>query len=79
LMNLVGGGIGCTLLPGRIRAVLPAQVRLIPLATDYRLEQPISLNFLRSRERDPNLLSLLAACRQYTAEVDRPPRSAHPG
>jgi LysR family malonate utilization transcriptional regulator len=79
LMNLVGGGIGCTLLPGRIRAVLPAQVRLIPLAMDYRLEQPISLNFLRSRERDPNLLSLLAACRQYTAEVDRPPRSMHPG
>lgn len=79
LMNLVGGGIGCTLLPGRIRAVLPTQVRLIPLAAGYHLEQPISLNFLRSRERDPNLLSLLAACRQYTAAADRQARGAHSG
>ena len=69
LMNLVGGGIGCTLLPGRIRGVLPPQVHLIPLAPRFRLEQPISLNFLLSRERDPNLLSLLAACRQFTAEA----------
>ena len=30
LMNLVGGGIGCTLLPGRVRGVLPRNVVLVP-------------------------------------------------
>ncbi len=63
LMNLVGGGIGCTLLPGRIRAVLPPSVRLIPLEDRYAVRQTIALCFLRSRERDPNLLALLAASR----------------
>jgi LysR family transcriptional regulator, malonate utilization transcriptional regulator len=68
LMNLVGGGIGCTLLPGRVRAVLPGNVKLIPLRTKVPVRQKIGLCFLRSRERDPNLLALLAACRVYTAE-----------
>jgi LysR family malonate utilization transcriptional regulator len=71
LMNLVGGGIGCTLLPGRIRGVLPREVRLLPLQARYRMLQKISLCFLRTRERDPNLLSLLAACRQFAAEAER--------
>lgn len=63
LMNLVGGGIGCTLLPGRIRGVLPPSVRLIPLQERYAVRQTIALCFLRTRERDPNLLALLAASR----------------
>ncbi len=63
LMNLVGGGIGCTLLPGRVRAVLPPSVRLIPLQDRYAVRQTIALCFLRARERDPNLLALLAASR----------------
>lgn len=63
LMNLVDGDVGCTLLPGRIRNVLPANVRLVPLQERYRVHQTIALNFLRSRERDPNLLALLAVCR----------------
>ena len=63
LMNLVGGGIGCTLLPGRVRAVLPPSVRLIPLQERYAVRQTIALCFLRARERDPNLLALLAASR----------------
>jgi LysR family malonate utilization transcriptional regulator len=71
LMNLVGGGIGCTLLPGRVRGVLPREVRLIPLQPRYRMQQAIVLSFLRTRERDPNLLSLLAACRQFSAEAER--------
>lgn len=77
LMNLVGGGIGCTLLPGRIRGVLPPSVRLIPLVARYHLEQPVSLSFLRSRERDPNLLSLLAACRQYSADAQKKSRETN--
>ncbi len=63
LMNLVDGGVGCTLLPGRVRNVLPANVRLVPLQSRYRVRQTIALNFLRSRERDPNLLALLAVVR----------------
>jgi LysR family malonate utilization transcriptional regulator len=70
LMNLVGGGIGCTLLPGRIRSVLPRDVCLVPLQPRYQMRQKISVVFLRTRERDPNLLSLLAACRSHSAELE---------
>ena len=69
LMNLVSGGIGCTLLPGRIRQVLPGEVRLIPLQPRYRMPQTIVAAFLRTRERDPNLLALLAECRSAKAEL----------
>jgi LysR family malonate utilization transcriptional regulator len=69
LMNLVGGGIGCTLLPGRIRSVLPRNVCLVPLQPRYQMRQKISVVFLRTRERDPNLLSLLAACRSHAEEL----------
>jgi LysR family transcriptional regulator, malonate utilization transcriptional regulator len=75
LMNLVGGGIGCTLLPGRIRPVLPREVVLIPLQPRFLMRQKISLVFLRARERDPNLLALLAACRGYAAQLATTPRS----
>jgi len=68
-MNLVSGGIGCTLLPGRVRTVLPANVRLIPLQAKYLIRQKIAVCFLRTRERDPNLLALLAASRAHTANL----------
>lgn len=71
LMNLVGGGIGCTLLPGRIRPVLPREVQLIPLQPPFRMRQKICVAFLRTRERDPNLLSLLAACRGYASGLEK--------
>jgi LysR family malonate utilization transcriptional regulator len=70
LMNLVGGGIGCTLLPGRIRSVLPREVELVPLHPRFALKQRIGMFFLRTRERDPNLLSLLAACRAFSSPAD---------
>ncbi len=69
LMNLVSGGVGFTLLPGRIRGALPHNVRLIPLQTRYLVRQTIAVNFLRTRERDPNLLALLAVCRTSKAEL----------
>lgn len=69
LMNLVGGGIGCTLLPGRVRGVLPPTVRLIPLTQGSRMRQKIGACFLRARERDPNLLALLAVCRGTTVRT----------
>lgn len=63
LMNLVSGGIGCTLLPGRVRDVIPNKVQLIPLQPKFLMRQHIALNFLRTRERDPNLLALASVCR----------------
>jgi LysR family malonate utilization transcriptional regulator len=63
LMNLVAGGVGYTLLPGRVREVLGERVQLVPLAKPYRLQQTIALAFLRVRERDPNILALSAVCR----------------
>lgn len=63
LMNLVSGGIGCTLLPGRVRDFFAHKVELIPLQPKYRMRQTIGISFLRARERDPNLLALLAICR----------------
>jgi LysR family malonate utilization transcriptional regulator len=62
LINLVGGGMGYSLLPGRV-ADFSSRVDLIPLDARYRSHQIITLLFPRSRERDPNLLALAAECR----------------
>lgn len=70
LMSLVSGGVGCTLLPGRMRHVLPHGVRLLPLQDRFRMRQSIVLQFQQIRERDPNLLALLAACRMNKSEFD---------
>ncbi|MBO9651309.1 MAG: LysR family transcriptional regulator [Variovorax sp.] len=69
LMNLVSGGVGYTLLPGRVRGALPTNVRLVPLQPRYLVRQTIAVNFLRTRERDPNLLALLALCRSSKSEL----------
>ena len=69
LMNLVSGGVGYTLLPGRVRGVMPQNVQLIPLQARYLMRQTIALNFLRTRERDPNLLALLSVCRLATGRT----------
>ncbi|CAM2152687.1 Malonate utilization transcriptional regulator [Pararobbsia alpina] len=63
LMNLVSGGVGCTLLPGRVRGAFGDKVQFIDLVSDYAMRQTIGLTFRRARERDPNLLALLAVCR----------------
>ncbi len=69
LMNLVSGGIGCTLLPGRVGDVFRDKVQLIPLAAPYRMQQTIGLHFIQTRERDPNLLALAAVCRLVTRKA----------
>ncbi|WP_022976665.1 LysR family transcriptional regulator [Nevskia ramosa] len=69
LMNLVSGGIGCTLLPGRVRGMLPQKVQLIPVQPKYLMRHTLGLSFLGTRERDPNLLALLAVCRMAKAEL----------
>jgi LysR family transcriptional regulator, malonate utilization transcriptional regulator len=63
LMNLVSGGVGFTLLPGRVRDVFKDKVQLIALQPQYLMRQTIGLNFMRTRERDPNLLALASVCR----------------
>ncbi|MBW0447666.1 LysR family transcriptional regulator [Paraburkholderia phenoliruptrix] len=66
LMNLVSGGVGYTLLPGRVRGVFGEKVQFIPLKPQYLMRQTIGVSFLRARERDPNLLALMAVCRLRT-------------
>ena len=62
LINLVSGGVGYSLLPGRVTAFSP-RIQLIPLSTRYAARQVIALLLPRRRERDPNLLALAAECR----------------
>lgn len=64
LINLVSGGIGYSLLPGRIGEFSP-RIELIPLSEKYAMRQSITLLILSNRERDPNLLALAAECRLY--------------
>jgi DNA-binding transcriptional LysR family regulator len=63
LMNLVSAGMGYTLLPGRVRDVSGNKLQLIPLKPEYLMRQTIGVSFLRVRERDPDLLALVAVCR----------------
>lgn len=62
LINLVSGGIGYSLLPGRIGPFSP-RIQLIPLEERYVSRQLITVLLPRNRERDPNLLALAAECR----------------
>ncbi|MNG93467.1 LysR substrate binding domain protein [compost metagenome] len=68
LLSMVSSGVGFALLPGRIAAVYENRVRLIALKPQYRLQQHIGVVFLKAREREPNLLALLAECRMYSLE-----------
>ena len=63
LMNMVQAGVGCSLVPHRIGKVFENSVRLIELAERYRKHQTIALVFPKNRERDPDILSLLAEAR----------------
>ncbi len=66
LLSMVSSGVGYALLPGRIAAVYENRVKLISLQARYRLQQHIGVVFLKAKERDPNLLALLAECRMYS-------------
>ncbi len=66
LLSMVSSGVGYALLPGRVAAVYENRVRLVPLQARYHLQQHIGVVFLKAKERDPNLLALLAECRMYT-------------
>ena len=64
LINLVGQGLGCSLLPGRMRGFNPA-VTLVPLAPYYRSVQTIALQLPEARESDWSLRALVAECRMF--------------
>ena len=68
LANLVGGGVGYSLLPGRMRAVFQHKLQLIPLQAPYRARQRIGLSFLKARERDGDLLALVEVCRAVVGD-----------
>jgi LysR family malonate utilization transcriptional regulator len=63
LTSLVSGGVGYTLLPGRVRGLLKDRVHFIPLDARFQMKQKIGLTFLTIRERDPTLLKVCVACR----------------
>jgi LysR family malonate utilization transcriptional regulator len=71
LTSLVSGGVGYTLLPGRIRGLLKDKVHFIPLDSRFRMKQKIGLSFLSIRERDPTLLKLGVACRAIARAANR--------
>jgi LysR family malonate utilization transcriptional regulator len=65
LINLVSGGIGFSLLPGRV-AEYSSRIRLIALDAKYASHQSVALLMAKNRERDPNLLAVAAECRMYS-------------
>ena len=69
LISMVNSGVGFALLPGRISSIYESSVKLIRLKREYQIKQEIGLVFLKSKERDPNLLALIAECRMFTRNV----------
>lgn len=65
LINLVQAGVGFSLLPGRMRTAYLNTVKMIPFEKSHPVTQTIGLVFAKSRERDPNILALLATSRMY--------------
>ncbi len=68
LINLVSGGMGYSLLPGRV-AEYNSRIELIPLAAPYTSHQTITLLVPTARERDPNLLALAAESRMFSKKA----------
>ncbi|MGB8518411.1 MAG: LysR substrate-binding domain-containing protein, partial [Gallionella sp.] len=64
LINLVSGGIGFSLLPGRI-ASFSSSIKLVKLEKQYAPAQRITLVYAKHREQDTNILALAAECRMY--------------
>ncbi|QBJ80441.1 LysR family transcriptional regulator [Aquitalea sp. USM4] len=69
LMNLVAAGVGLSLLPGRVSSLFAGRIRFTPLAQEWRSTQRIGLLLQECRERDPNLLALLAEARMLGQQM----------
>lgn len=70
LMNLVQAGVGCSLVPKRVKKVFENSVRLFPLAEKYQTSQTVALVFPKTRERDPDMLALVAEARMIVRQVE---------
>lgn len=70
LMNLVQAGIGCSLVPKRVKKVFENSVRLLPLAEKYQTSQTVALVFPKTRERDPDMLALVAEARMIARQAE---------
>lgn len=68
LISMVSTGVGLALLPGRISTIHESSVKLIPLKGAKQIKQEIGLVFLKSKERDPNLLASIAECRMFAKQ-----------
>ena len=68
LISMVSTGVGLALLPGRISTIHESSVKLIPLKGAKQIKHEIGLVFLKSKERDPNLLALIAECRMFAKQ-----------
>ena len=66
LISMVSSGVGFALLPGRISTIYESSVKLVKLEPEYQIKQQIGLVFLKSKERDPNLLAFIAECRMFS-------------
>ncbi|HGN1706905.1 TPA: LysR family transcriptional regulator [Providencia rettgeri] len=71
MLSLVQAGVGFTLMPGRMKSMYQNSVQLLKLAEPYQMQQAISIAFPRNRERDPNLLALVAEVRMYTRNLHK--------
>lgn len=81
LMNMVQAGVGYSLVPGRIGKVFANSVKLISLAEKYRKSQTVALVFPKNRERDPDMLALIAEARMIARTTQSPatcPRYINP-
>lgn len=70
LMNLVQAGVGCSLVPKRVMKVFENSVRWYPLSEKYKASQTVALVFLKTRERDPDMLALVAEARMITRKAE---------
>ncbi|OTG94855.1 LysR family transcriptional regulator [Acinetobacter sp. ANC 3832] len=69
LISMVSSGVGFALLPGRISTIYENSVKLVRLEPQYQIKQEIGLVFLKSKERDPNLLAFIAECRMFSRNI----------
>ncbi|WP_255497383.1 LysR family transcriptional regulator [Aquitalea sp. LB_tupeE] len=78
LMNLVAAGVGLSLLPGRVSSLFAGRIRFTPLAQEWHSTQRIGLLLQECRERDPNLLALLAEARMLGQQMSTNGLAAKP-
>lgn len=63
LVNLVQAGVGYSLVPKRIQKIFDKNVHFFTLAKSYQKAQQVTLFFNKKKEKDPDLLALVAESR----------------